>query len=225
MTQHIQRFDPYRFGGDFDDDEQLDDGMTLFGEDLYAGEEEILGADPMTLLTPYERNAAAAIFGYDQIIGADAGGGSQLARQNAALKAQLAKLQRVALARAAGGAAVVQRSRRQSFRQLLPMDQPLVAAGAIVTITMQPQRLFRPERLTVASEIAEFFNILQFNVGATPQFVSPGPVPAQILSEVGVQVQLSGDTANLGNLVTLQVHNIDGDPHLFKATLIGTVVN
>lgn len=181
--------------------------MSFFvGEDdefEYEGDDEIVGDD------------LEAIFG-DDLFGADA----------KAQKKVLSKLRQIAVARMAGGAATRKKARNTVYQQPIPIpvtSVPNVSPNADITIT--PQRLVRVERLVVPSTIAPFFRITQLNVGQEPQFVSAGAIPATVFSEVAVGVRLKGDTANLGNTITLSVTNTSGVNQTFEGCILGTVIN
>jgi hypothetical protein len=100
-----------------------------------------------------------------------------------------------------------------------------IAANALATITQQPQLPFKGYRLSVPQQFAPFFTIVDIRVGKDSQLVSPGAVPATSFNEVSVGDNISMDTADVGQLITLQVQNIDGAaPHDFRATLFGKTV-
>lgn len=187
--------------------------MTYFvGEDdddefQYEGDDEIIGDDDFM-----------SIFG-DDLFGADPAKQRKMA-------SKMAKLRNLAMARMAGGAATRKKPRTTVYQQPIPIpvtSVPAVSPNADITIT--PQRLVRVERLVVPSTIAPFFRITQLNVGQEPQFVSAGAIPATVFSEVAVGVRLKGDTANLGNTITLSVTNTSGVNQTFEGCILGTVIN
>jgi hypothetical protein len=100
-----------------------------------------------------------------------------------------------------------------------------IAANALATITQQPQLPFKGYRLSVPQQFAPFFTIVDIRVGKDSQLVSPGAVPATSFNEVSVGDNISMDTADVGQLITIQVQNIDGAAaHDFRATLFGKTV-
>ena len=104
----------------------------------------------------------------------------------------------------------------------LGFTQLAIAASAVVTITVQPQVPFKGYRLSVASQFAPFFAVIDVKVGKDSQLAAPGAVPATSFSEVSVGDNISMDTASVGQLITLQVQNIDAAAaHDFRATMFG----
>lgn len=99
-----------------------------------------------------------------------------------------------------------------------------IGPGLGFPVEAWPQTLFRGERLVVPSAIAEDFVLNDIIVGKDSQKVAPDPLPAEVFTEVGVDVNLNLDTAQPGVIITLNVTNIDTDPHRFRAALIGTSV-
>lgn len=99
-----------------------------------------------------------------------------------------------------------------------------VAAAAVATIVTQPQRLFRPERLTIPDAIAEAFLVTALNIGTTNQFGSVDPVPGGIFKASAVGVVLKLDTAQVGNNISIAVTNISGGALNFNAALIGPAI-
>lgn len=99
-----------------------------------------------------------------------------------------------------------------------------VAAGGIATITVQPQIVFRPERLIVPSDIAGQFDFLQIIVGKNPQVAGNGPIACRTFDEQSVGVRLRMDTCQISQQLILQVQNTGGAPAAFRATMIGTAV-
>jgi hypothetical protein len=168
----------------------------------------------------YEGDGGEQIIGEDQIIGDD------LMSVFGSDPRIMSQLRKIALARAANGAAVRRKPRDTVYQQPIPI--PVTAVTAVsptADITITPQRLVRVERLVIPSTIAPFFRITQLNVGQEPQFVSAGAIPATVFSEVAVGVRLKGDTANLGNTITLSVANTSGADQTFEGCILGTVLN
>lgn len=104
----------------------------------------------------------------------------------------------------------------------LGLSQTGIAASALATITVQPQIPFKGYRLSVPAQFAPFFVLVDIRVGKDSQLVSPGAVPATSFSEVATGDNVSMDTASVGQLITVQVQNIDAAAaHDFRATLFG----
>lgn len=103
-----------------------------------------------------------------------------------------------------------------------PFPATAFAAAATTALQMQPQELFRTERLFMPSQLAADFNITQMFVGQKNQLLVAGEINGSVFSEVAVRSFLNLDTANVGNTINLTMRN-DG---LIAATprpdLLGT---
>lgn len=130
---------------------------------------------------------------------------------------------RVAAARSAGGVFVGSREPSAMREQPLPFSRAYSAAENH-TIQVQPQRMFRPERLVFASLTALYFTISDVSIAQEPQFVAPGATLAQLFSEVAVGMRLRGKTANLGAIISINATNIDASARTLYGTIVGTVV-
>jgi len=154
----------------------------------YIGNDEIVGGDGFAAVG-YDYSE---IFGGDSYVGADSPG----------LVAEVAQ------ARAAGGVAVVKRQPQTLREQSLPFYRAYTASET-ATISLTPQRMFRPERLTFASLTALYFLLNSINIAQEPQFVADGATLAQLYTEVAVGMRLKGKTANRGALITINLTNLD----------------
>ncbi len=104
----------------------------------------------------------------------------------------------------------------------LPLNSPAaIAAGATFTIAQTSQTVFKPHRLNVPRNIADFFLIDNFSVGNVPLSAAAGQVPAASFATDATQANVRKVTANPGVQIIIQVQNIDGAPHRFLATLFG----
>jgi hypothetical protein len=105
---------------------------------------------------------------------------------------------------------------------LIPMNSAgPIAAGATAVITVQPQSIFKPYRLTVDPVIAAFFLIQNLQVGTVPLFDAPGAVPASNFPPNLQQGNLKKVTATPGIALTMSVTNRDGVAHPFFSTMFG----
>lgn len=177
---------------------------AYFGSDELSGEalgdDEIFGDDSVD----------GEAMGYDEIFGGPP-------------KKKTSMSRRVAMARAAGGVYTGKTEPTTMREQPLPFSRSYTT-GEQFTISLQPQRMFRPERLVFASVTATFFTISDVSIAQEPQFVAPGSTLAQLFSEVSVGMRLRGKTANLGALVSINATNIDTTTRVLYGTIIGTVV-
>lgn len=124
---------------------------------------------------------------------------------------------------ASGGQIVGQKTPRSTYSQTLPCTSLAVASNDTRDINLQPQRPFRPEKFRASStHTAPFFVISAYSIGQDNQFVAPGSIPCDLFSEVALYSQIEAYTANLGNLITMTVQNIDADTRDFRAAFFGT---
>jgi hypothetical protein len=99
-----------------------------------------------------------------------------------------------------------------------------VAAGAALAIVQQPQVIFRPERVVVPASIAPNFLILDLRVGKNSQFASANAVPAEMFSQTAFGVDLKCDTAQVSQVITMNVQNISAAAVRFIAAISGEAV-
>jgi hypothetical protein len=107
-------------------------------------------------------------------------------------------------------------------RQIAPIPQTTIAAGASVDVEFRPQRPIRVERLVLdgTTLVGVFLN--DFLIGAEPQFVNAGSVPASTFAPTAFGVGLRGNTAQPGISVTLRFQNLGGAPVTIGGALLGT---
>lgn len=96
-----------------------------------------------------------------------------------------------------------------------------VPANTAVTIPVSSQTIFKPHRLNVPRSLADFFVINSFFVGNVPLAAAAGNVPASSFATDATGANVRKETANPGVQIILQVSNIDGVAHDFRATLFG----
>jgi len=144
----------------------------------------------------------------------------------AARRARIAAMRRAIMERKIAKGTLVQSLKPVAERNLfLGFTQTGIAASALATITVQPQLPFKGYRLSIPGQITPFFILADIKVGKDSQLVSPGSVPAQSFVETSVGDNISMDTADVGQLISLQVQNIDAAAaHDFRATLFGKTV-
>lgn len=191
--------------------------MTDFGGSVGA-EDEILGVDE--------------ILGLDEIIGAEeyAALGYELdddefvggRRSSAGRRAHLARRMQVAREINPSARLIRERQRSRVRRLILPIPKTNVLAGQSVNISIQPQDLFKTTRMLIPSDIAFDFEILDLKIGQRPQFVQSGSIPAAVFSEVSVGSSLDLDSADIGNIVSIEVRNKSAVALDFSGTLLGT---
>ena len=82
-----------------------------------------------------------------------------------------------------------------------------VAASGSGVLQNNPQRLFKPSRLIIPSDVAGLFAITNIFVGVKPQLVATGSLPARIFSENSFDTDFEGDTAQISQAISVQVTN------------------
>lgn len=95
-------------------------------------------------------------------------------------------------------------------RHYLPLNLTsgtTVAAGATGTLQNNPQRLFKPSRLVIPSDVAGLFSVLNLFIGVKPQLVATGGMPARLFSEQSFDTDFEGDTAQISQAVSVQITN------------------
>ena len=115
-------------------------------------------------------------------------------------------------------------SPRSSREYALGLGSTSVAGNSSANINVQPQVIFRPERLVVPSNLAEDFLITDIKVGKNSQLVSTGALPAVMFTEQAFGVRLKMDTAQISMFVTVSVTNQNPAARNFQGGLVGPAV-
>jgi hypothetical protein len=115
-------------------------------------------------------------------------------------------------------------SPRSSREYALGLGSTSVAGNSSANINVQPQVIFRPERLVVPSNIAVDFLITDIKVGKNSQLVSTGALPAVMFTENAFGVRLKMDTAQISMFVTISVTNQNAAARNFQGGLVGPAV-
>lgn len=148
--------------------------------------------------------------------------GAVLKKKRNAKKAAMARdlLRR----RVQAGALLRNVSPRSSREYALGLGSTSVAGNSSANINVQPQVIFRPERLVVPSNIAVDFLITDIKVGKNSQLVSTGALPAVMFTENAFGVRLKMDTAQISMFVTISVTNQNPAARNFQGGLVGPAV-
>ena len=139
------------------------------------------------------------------------------ARKQAAANALLRR-------RVASGALLRSVPPRNAREYALGLGSTSVQGNASANINVQPQVIFRPERLVVPSNIAVDFLITDIKVGKNSQLVSTGALPAVMFTENAFGVRLKMDTAQISMFVTISVTNQNPAARNFQGGLVGPAV-
>lgn len=113
---------------------------------------------------------------------------------------------------------------RSSREYALGLGLTTVQGNSSANINVQPQVVFRPERLVVPSNVAVDFLITDIKVGKNSQLVSTGALPALMFTESAFGVRLKMDTAQISMFVTISVTNTNANPKSFAGGLVGPAV-
>lgn len=194
---------PYDLIGADDDDVAGSIGAELIAS-LFSGDEDAL-------------DSLVSGDGSSEIVGASR-------KAVTAAKRKRAQMQQL-LMRNAG--AVVNRGLDKRRRYPLGFVPTTVVKGTAALIPSAPQNLFRPERLVIPSDIAFDFGIRDVKVGNQSQLVQSVEVPAALFTEVSIDTNVTFDTAEVGNQISVDVRNktdpTTGTDIEFSAGLIGTI--
>ena len=113
---------------------------------------------------------------------------------------------------------------RNAREYALGLGSTSVGGNSSANINVQPQVIFRPERLVVPSNIAVDFLITDIKVGKNSQLVSTGALPAVMFTEQAFGVRLKMDTAQISMFVTVSVTNQNPQARNFQGGLVGPAV-
>ena len=107
------------------------------------------------------------------------------------------------------------------------IDEPVEPnqAPSAAEIIVSPQVTFRPERLIVASTIANSFVLEDICIGGHSQFTPNNGIPAALFTIVAPDAYIHLSTAAAGTEIRFRVRYVGSDPAgaRFQAALIGRV--
>ena len=200
-------------------------GDLLDGDDSSGYEyTEILGDESEgddilgELLGELEGDDSGAFVGLD---GDDSLGAVRKRKVNARKRAMARDLLR---RRVNAGALLRSVPPRNAREYALGLGSTSVAGNSSANINVQPQVIFRPERLVVPSNLAVDFLITDIKVGKNSQLVSTGALPAVMFTENAFGVRLKMDTAQISMFVTVSVTNQNPAARNFQGGLVGPAV-
>jgi hypothetical protein len=113
---------------------------------------------------------------------------------------------------------------RSAREYALGLGSTSVTGSSSANINVQPQVIFRPERLVVPSNLAVDFLITDIKVGKNSQLVSTGALPAVMFTEVAFGVRLKMDTCQIAMFVTVSVTNQNPAARNFQGGIVGPAV-
>jgi hypothetical protein len=113
---------------------------------------------------------------------------------------------------------------RNSREYALGLGSTSVQGNSSANINVQPQVIFRPERLVVPSNLAVDFLLTDIKVGKNSQLVSTGAIPAVVFTETAFGVRLKMDTCQIAMFVTISVTNQNPAARNFQGAIIGPAV-
>ena len=153
----------------------------------------------------------------DDILGAVVRKKRQNARKQAMARDLMAR-------RVASGALLRSVPPRNAREYALGLGSTSVAGTSSANINVQPQVIFRPERLVVPSNLAMDFLITDIKVGKNSQLVSTGALPAVMFTEQAFGVRLKMDTAQISMFVTVSGTTPNPAARNFQGGLVGPAV-
>jgi hypothetical protein len=141
-----------------------------------------------------------------------------------ARKAKASAMLKKIMMKNAGGVIKNQLDKRRRYPLgFVPTDIP---AATSASIPSAPQNLYRAERLVIPSDIAFDLGVVDIKVGNQSQLAQSVEVPAAIFTEVAIDTDVTFDTAEIGNQVSVQARSkiaTGGADVEFSAALIGTI--
>ena len=203
------------YGDLLDGDDSLGYEYTEIMGDESEGD-DILGE----LLGELDGDSSGAFVG-DGSDGDDTLGAARKRKANARKRAMARDLLR---RRVNAGALLRSVPPRNAREYALGLGSTSVAGNSSANINVQPQVIFRPERLVVPSNLAVDFLITDIKVGKNSQLVSTGALPAVMFTENAFGVRLKMDTAQISMFVTVSVTNQNPAARNFQGGLVGPAV-
>jgi len=171
------------------------------------------------------------IIGAEDILGTNLGADDDLLAlvagdtANAGLATPAAKQNMLRqLAMRGGAAAVVTRGATKARKYCQGFGPTTIAAGATVSIIVQPQVAFKAKRLVIPSDFAGAILVNDLKIGNTSQLPSNNPLPGRAFTEFAVGMDQDFDTAQISQQISLNVTNTSGASVSFTALLNGIVV-
>lgn len=172
--------------GLFDDDVS---GHEIVGAEEIIGEMGAIGAELDEIL--------------DSVVSGNGGNGTQAVSRMRQLAGKMQTLRQVD----PSAVAVVNSSPNRRRYWHAPFPATAFAAAAAATLQMQPQELYRTERMFIPSSLANDFIVTTLQVGQKNQLLVAGEINGSVFSEVAVRSFLNLDTANVGNTISLTLRN------------------
>jgi hypothetical protein len=124
-----------------------------------------------------------------------------------------------------GATAVVDEPPTRSRRLPVGFPSTVVAlGGGIATVNTQPQILYRGERLIIPSSIAVGLLINDIKIGNRSQLAAANPMPAEAWTEKGWGVDMTLDTADVSQFISLLLQNTTGANITFVGMFLGRAV-
>ena len=150
--------------------------------------------------------------------------GSDIGAAKRRHKGQSLQQQAILKKRIASGALLRNLAPRSAREFIIGLGITAIPGNGSAQIGVQPQVIFRPERIVIPSNIAVDFMITDVKVGKDSQLVSPGAIPAVVFVENAFGVRLKMDTAQIAQFITLLVNNTNAQPRNFSGAIIGPAV-
>lgn len=199
------------------------DGDDILGE-LLDGDDSSSGAFEYSEIMGADDDALGELIGDDDASGDDILGAALRARSKKRNAKKSALANALLRRRVQSGAVLRSVPPRNAREYALGLGSTSVTGNSSANINVQPQVIFRPERLVVPSNIAVDFLITDIKVGKNSQLVSTGALPAVMFTEQAFGVRLKMDTAQISMFVTVSVTNQNAQARNFQGGLVGPAV-
>jgi hypothetical protein len=187
---------------------------AIMSYDLIGNDFDFIGADFISGDDDDMLDSLVSGSGNSDIIGA-----VKAAARSGNLQAQ-ATLRKLAMR---NGGAVINRPLDRKRRYPLGFVPTDIIASNSQSIPAAPQNLFRPERLVIPSDISFDVGVKDIKVGNQSQLAQSVEVPGALFSEVAIDTQVTFDTAEVGNQISVDIRNKTAASLPFTAGLLGTV--
>jgi hypothetical protein len=193
-----------------------------YGDD--SGLEDLLGYDGITEIMGDDESgddeSGAGFVGDEQFVEGDDLMGAAKRRSP---KSNMTK-QALMRKRVNAGALLRTLAPRSAREFVIGLGSTAIPGNGSANIGVQPQVIFRPERIVIPSNIAPDFLITDIKVGKNSQLVSPGAIPSVVFVENAFGVRLKMDTAQIAQFITISVTNQNGQSRNFQGAIIGPAV-
>ena len=109
----------------------------------------------------------------------------------------------------------------KAAREILGFGHECIGPCETVSLSAEPQVIFKPYRLVIPSSVAFNFQIHEIKFGKWNLFANGGSVPAAAFIETAEDTDFNGDTVMPSGKITITVQNITNSKVPFTAAMWG----